>query len=103
MYRLVGRAGLGMIGGLVTPKADRNCMRPGRMKAMLAVGGVRVDLVIAGAIAVEMMQQWSAVQSMGAVAVGLVWLQVMPMSTAGREVLFEEGQQAMDGRLPQAL
>jgi len=40
---------------------------------------------------------------MGAVAVGLVWLQVMPMSTAGREVLFEEGQQAMDGRLPQAL
>ena len=70
---------------------------------MLAATGVeRLEAVIAGTVAGEIMQQAWPVQCMGAVATGRDWPQLMPMGI-GMAVLLGWGQQSMVGWFPQAL
>jgi len=75
----VGRIGRGPGGGLVALRATGVHGVAGRMVMLAEIGVERLEAVIAGTVAGEIMQQAWPVQCMGAVATGRDWSQLMPM------------------------
>lgn len=103
MYRGVGRTSCETDGRIRGRNVAVVFQIAGRVNTLPLVGPERLGAVTAGALAAEILQQASRVQSIGDVPSGWDLSQVMPMNMAGIALLLAAGQHSMVLWLPQVV